>query len=241
MRIGIVAALPGELKPLVKGWEQQPSGVRGLSIWRTEQRGNELIAVSGGMGSNAALRAFTAAEFLGALDAVLSIGWAGALSPETKVGECYEPSEVIDTQTGERFSSGIGDRSVRLVTTPAVVDAAEKRRLYQSYGATLVDMEAATVARLAQMRGVPFFCFKAVSDGTEAHLPDLNRFIDAQGQMQMSAFLVHVALRPRFWGPLLELGRNSSVAATALAELVNRFLAEEMMGRTHEKLEQADQ
>ncbi|MEG9435276.1 nucleoside phosphorylase [Edaphobacter sp. HDX4] len=233
MRVGIVAALPGELKPLVRGWEPQRSGVRGLSIWRTERQGDELIAVSGGMGSNAALRAFTAAEFLGALDVVLSVGWAGALAPEMKTGHCYAPGEIIDAQTGERFSSAAGDRSTRLVTTPDVAGAAEKHRLNQSYGATLVDMEAATVARLAQMRGVPFFCFKAVSDAADAELPDLNRFIDVQGQMQMPQFLAHVALRPRFWGSLLELGRNSAVAARALAEGVNRFLSEEIVGRTH--------
>jgi adenosylhomocysteine nucleosidase len=234
MRVGIVAALPGELKPLVRGWEPQPSGVRGLSIWKTDRSGNELIAVSGGMGANAALRAFTAAEFLGALDAVLSVGWAGALAPEMKAGQCYVPGEVIDAQTGERFSCSMGDRAVGLVTTPDVAGAAEKYRLHQSYGAALVDMEAATVARLAQMRSVPFFCFKAVSDGAEAVLPDLNPFIDLQGQMQMPAFLAYVAVRPQFWGPLLELGRNSSVAARALAERVNSFLTEEIVGRTHQ-------
>jgi adenosylhomocysteine nucleosidase len=83
------------------------------------------------------------------------------------------------------------------------------------------------------MRGVPFFCFKGVSDAADAELPDLNRFIDVQGQMQMPSFLAHVALRPRFWGSLLELGRNSAVAARALAEDVNRFLSEEIVGRTH--------
>jgi len=226
MRVGIIAALPGELKPLVHGWEPQRSGVRGLSVWKINSQGKELIAACAGMGTNAALRGFSAVEFLGALDLVLSVGWAGALQPGMKPATCYSPAEVIDTQTGERFAATTGEPSVRLVTTPQVADAAEKLRLYQSYSAALVDMEAATVARLAQMRGIPFACFKGVSDSEHADLPDLNGFIDAQGQMQMPSFLAHVALRPRFWGPLLELGRNSSIAAKAIAEGVNRFLAE---------------
>jgi len=231
MRIGIIAALPGELKPLVRGWEPQSSGVRGLSVWKTVRDGHELIAVSGGMGANAALRAFTAAEFLGALDIAVSVGWAGALTREMETGKCYRPGEVIDVQTGERFSSATGQSSVRLVTTARVADAAEKQRLHSSYGTSLVDMEAATVARLAQMRGVPFYCFKAVSDSEHAALPDLNRFIDAQGQMQMASFVAHVAVRPGFWGPLIELGRNSSVAARAIAQSVNKFLTEQSQGK----------
>lgn len=231
MRIGIVAALPGELKPLVRGWEPQSSGVRGLSVWKTVRDGHELIAVCGGMGANAALRAFTAAEFLGALDLAVSVGWAGALTPKLQAGKCYLPCEVIDVQTGERFSSSAGQTAIRLVTTARVADAAEKQRLHQSYAASLVDMEAATVARLAQMRGVPFYCFKGVSDSEHAALPDLNRFIDVQGQMQMASFIAHVAVRPGLWGPLIELGRNSSVAARAIAESVNGFLAEQTRGK----------
>ncbi|RZU39209.1 nucleoside phosphorylase [Edaphobacter modestus] len=234
MRVGIIAALPGELKPLVRNWERYRSGVKGLSVWRTTREEDELIAVCGGMGANAALRAFTAAEFLGALDLVLSVGWAGALAPEMKTGDCYIPSEVIDAQTGERFLLTEGKRKLRLVTTPRVADTEEKRRLSESYGAALVDMEAATVARLAQIRGVPFCCFKAVSDAPDAKLPDLNGVIDTQGQMQMLPFLAYVAVRPGFWGSLLELGKNSSVAARAIAENVNRFLMEKDVERTNQ-------
>jgi adenosylhomocysteine nucleosidase len=224
VRIGLVAALPGELKPLVLGWERQRTGVRGIAVWKTVRGEDELIAVSGGMGSDAAMRSFTAAEFLGALDLVLSIGWVGALVPEMKTGHCYLPSEVIDAQTGERFFMPRPDTALRLVTTAAVAGEQEKRRLAESYGASLVDMEAATVARLAQIRGIPFACFKGVSDAPDAVLPDLNGFIDAQGQMRMPSFLAYVAMRPQFWGSLLALGRNSGQAAKAIADEVNRFL-----------------
>lgn len=224
MRVGIIAALSGELKPLVRGWDRQRTGVKGISVWKTVRGDDELIAVSGGMGTDAAMRSFTAAEFLGALDLVLSVGWVGALVLEAKTGHCYVPSEVIDAQTGERFFLTEGKRKLRLVTTARVADEQEKQRLAQSYGAALVDMEAAAVARLAQIRGIPFACFKGVSDAPDAVLPDLNDFIDAQGQMRMLPFLAHVAVRPRFWGSLLTLGKNSSVAAQAIADQVHQFL-----------------
>ena len=224
MRIGIIAALPGELKYLVKGWESVSSPTRGIAIWVKYTRDDEYIAVSGGMGAPAALRSFAAAEHIGTLDMVLSVGWAGALHEGMKPGHCYIASEIIDALSGERFSLTSGDRKQRLVTTPHVADEAEKRRLRSTYGAVLVDMEASAIARLAQIRSIPVCCFKAVSDGFGAKLPDLNPFIDKQGQLRMIPFLGHVAVRPKYWASLIQLGRTSNAAAKSLAESIQRFL-----------------
>lgn len=223
MKIGIIAALPGELKPLVRGVARLPV-VRGsgVEMWEWERGNLQLVAVCAGMGAAAARRAFTAAEHTGSLDEVLSVGWAGALTETAAVGECFVASEVVDAQTGERFA--LGSVGVRCVTTARVADAGEKRRLAATYGATLVDMEAATVARLARMRGIPMRCLKAVSDGLDAELPDLNPYIDAMGKLRMAPFLAAVAVRPQSWGALLRLGRNSAKAAEALADAVNAYL-----------------
>jgi adenosylhomocysteine nucleosidase len=224
MRIAIIAALPGELKPLVRGWEKVASPTKGISLWLSSAGDDEYIAVCGGMGAAAALRSFAAAEHIGTLDMVLSVGWAGALDDGMKAGQCYIASEVIDAQTGERFALTEGERKQRLVTTSQVSDEAEKVRLHDTYGAVLVDMEASSIARLAQIRNISICCFKAVSDGRGAKLPNLNPFIDANGQMRMLPFLAHVALRPRYWLSLIQLGSTSSKAARALAALIQRFL-----------------
>jgi adenosylhomocysteine nucleosidase len=226
MRTGIIAALPGELQPLVRGWERMPAAKdSGVRLWQTSVGQHEVVASCAGMGAPAARRAFAAAEFLGAMDLVVSVGWAGALREESGPGECFEISEIVDVLTGERFrAEGVG---VRLVTTVRVADADEKRRLADSYGAALVDMEAAAVARLAQMRAIPVRCFKAVSDGYQALLPDLNPFINVSGQLEMPRFLAYVALRPAYWGPLAQLGRNSALAANTLASKVKHFLENE--------------
>lgn len=231
MRIGIVAALPGELKPLVRGWERLSSPVKGLFIWIKTKGEDEYIAVCSGMGTQAVLRSFTAAEHIGTLDMVLSVGWAGALDEGMKAGHCYIASEVIDARTGERFSFTEGGGRQRLVTTPHVADEAEKVRLHDTYEAALVDMEAAAVARLAQMREIPICCFKAVSDGKDARLPNLNRFIDLNGQLQMLPFLAYVAVRPRYWSSLMKLGRTSHIAAEALAGSILKFLEEKNVDR----------
>lgn len=224
MRIAIIAALPGELKPLVRGWERVSSPTKGISIWLGGSGDDEYIAVCGGMGTAAALRSFAAAEHIGTLDIVLSVGWAGALDDGMKAGECYLVSEVIDAQTGERFALTETHHNHRLVTTAQVANEAEKVRLHATYGAVLVDMEASAIARLAQIRNISIYCFKAVSDGRGAKLPDLNPFIDASGQMRMLPFLAHVALRPQYWGALMQLASTSSKAAKALALSIRKFI-----------------
>ncbi len=224
MRIGIIAALPDELKPLVRGWQRVKGTAKNVSAWRRPGGSDDVVAVCGGMGSAAALRAFAAAEADGPLDLVLSVGWAGALTAEENLSHVM--SEIIDAQTGERFLLTDGERRLRVVTASRVADAAEKRRLHDSYGAVLVDMEAAAIARLAQMRGIPMCCFKAVSDGAGAELPDINPFISAEGQLELPRFLAHVAVRPRFWGALMEMGSRGPKAAKALARTIEGFLVE---------------
>jgi adenosylhomocysteine nucleosidase len=225
MRIAIIAALPGELKPLVKGWQRVSTNVSGIKKWILTRDSDTWIAVCAGMGAEAALRAFASAVSDGPVDMLLSVGWAGSLDPEVHPGTAHVPTVVIDAQTGEQFSLTEGKRQWRLVTTARVADEAEKTRLAATYsGAVLVDMEAAAVARLAEMHSIPLLCIKGVSDAAGATLPDLNLFIDARGKMQMARFLAHIAVRPRFWPSLLHLGKNSACAADAMRDLILKFM-----------------
>lgn len=226
MRIGIIAALPGELKQLVNtGWRRVETKGKFVSKWIGGSGEDVWIAVCAGMGADAARRAFVEAESDGPLDLVLSVGWAGALGPELRSGDAYAVSVVIDAQTGEQFQLTEGKRKLRLVTTTRVADGDEKIRLRSTYrGAVMVDMEAATIVRLARMRGLAVCCIKAISDGVEEQIPDFNPFIDESGQMRMLPFVLHVMGRPRYWGPLIRLGRTSSKAAESLASAILTFL-----------------
>ena len=224
MRIGIIAAVPLELKHIARGWEVVPCAARYAKAWRTvDAAGDIRIAACAGMGADAARRAFAAAEADGLLDGVLSVGLAGATLQELRVGECLVLSEVIDASTGERFTLTDGKRRLRIASLSQVADAREKNRVRETYGAVMVDMESATVARMAQQRGIPMCCIKAVSDEVDAVLPDVGPFL-REGQLRLAPFLASVAMRPSMWGPLLRLGGNSSTAAKRLAVTVNEFL-----------------
>src|SRR5208337_3357235 len=103
-----------------------------------------------------------------------------------------------------------------LATSPKVADEAEKRRLATSYSAALVDMEAAGIARLAHMRGIPFYAIKGISDPLDAKLPDFNRFLSPQGQFQLFRFAIFAAIRPWYWPSLARMGENSRKASQSI-------------------------
>jgi adenosylhomocysteine nucleosidase len=223
-RTAIIAALPAELKPLTRGWQHERSN--GVDLWRWSFDGGEWIAACAGAGVNRAAKAFAEVEKSGELDSVISTGWAGALREELVPGQTYDVSTVIDARTGERFVTTGPPNDCWLVTNSRVADAAEKQRLASTYEAALVDMEAAGVARLARMRGIPFYCIKGISDGYSDHLPDFNRFISTDGQFQLLRFVFFALVRPWHWRALIRMGENSSKAARSIAASVLDLLDE---------------
>jgi adenosylhomocysteine nucleosidase len=221
-RTAIIAAFPGEVKPLVRGW---PHGTRnGVDFWAQRDSEDEWIVGCAGAGQSAATRAFAAIEDGGPVDLVFSVGWAGALTARIATGTAHNVAGVIDVQTGERFRCDAGAGELWLATSPRVADETEKRRLASAYHASLVDMEATAVARLAAMRAIPFYCIKGVSDGLNENLPDFNRFLAPDGKLQMGRLLVFAILHPWYWPALLRMGENSSKAAQSIAESLHEFL-----------------
>lgn len=216
-RVGIIAALPGELKPLIRGWQQRGP----LHFGRIGE--TECIAIAGGMGAEAAARACEPVLAQDKLDALVSIGWAGSLSCGLQPRTACAIYDVIDSVTGERFVTDFA-AGQRLVTLDHVARSEEKRDLAQKFQAPLVDMEAAAVARIAAARNLAFYCFKGVSDGANDKLPDFNQFLGKDGQLQMPRLITYAVLNPKYWTVLKQLDRQSRGAAESLAGIVTESL-----------------
>jgi adenosylhomocysteine nucleosidase len=247
-RTAIIAAMPGELKPLTRGWQHTHS--KGVDLWSA----GDCIAACAGAGVSAATRAFAEVEKLGPIDKVISTGWAGALRAEIESGQAYWVAGVLDARTGERFETadvlsdpsrknkdaarvghpGVDESPISqnremghpvvpfqsglwLVTSATVAGKAEKQRLASTTPASLVDMEAAAIARLAAARGISFFCIKGISDGYIDQLPDFNRFILSDGRFHLARFVLFVLPRPCYWSALIRMGENSKKASCAIA------------------------
>jgi adenosylhomocysteine nucleosidase len=222
-RTAIIAAFPGELKPLVHGW---PHSTRNqIHFWAQRNQEEEWIAACAGAGQDAATRAFAAIEEGGPIDLVFSVGWAGALRKDIVPGSAHNLAGVVDLKTGERFRCDAGAGDLWLATSPKVANRHEKERLSVDYYAGLVDMEAAAIARLAAMRGIPFYAIKGVSDALTDRLPDFNRFLAPSGQFELATFTLFAILRPWYWPSLVRMGENSKRASQSIAESLHDFLS----------------
>jgi adenosylhomocysteine nucleosidase len=232
IRTAIIAAMAGELKPLVRGWRHAKRNR--VDTWRWSYGTGEWVAACAGAGQNAATRALAEIEKDGPVASVLSVGWAGALSEAYRPGQAHLVAGVIDTLTGERFrvpqfpsTDSKAQAEIWLATSSKVADAAEKQRLATAYRAALVDMEAAAIARLAGMRGISFHCIKGVSDGLNDQLPDFNRFLTREGQFRTAGFALFALFHPRYWSALRQMGENTKKASQSIAEFVFDLLDEQ--------------
>jgi adenosylhomocysteine nucleosidase len=220
--IAIIAALPREIAGLVRGVPADAALLqRGVHLYRMEQA----VVVAAGMGAGRAAVAVEAALAVGMVKTLISAGLAGSCSAELHAGEVAEASLLIDEKTGERFSLE-AEGEFTLVTTDAIASVQEKARLSVAYGASLVDMEAATVARLASAHGVGFRAVKGISDAHDFELASLSRFAGRHGGFRTGAFALHTALRPGQWAKAAKLGRESNRALTALHEALQTIILE---------------
>ena len=148
---------------------------------------------------------------------------AGALVPELHVGETIFPATVIDTQDASRHETAIKNAPVAntplgraiLASYPEIAGSAQKQKLAKSYGAQAVDMEAAAVARAAQLHGLPFLAIKSISDEYDFNLPDMTPFV-RDGKFQTKHFAFHMAIRPWLWLSVYRLARNTRIASENL-------------------------
>jgi adenosylhomocysteine nucleosidase len=210
-QVAIIAALPREIASLVRGVAADPALVaKKIFLYRLPGA----VVVAAGMGAARVTLAVEAALGAAPVQALLSVGVAGACDPALRVGAIVRAGVVVDARTGERFEDL--QNSQVLVTGAEIASVAEKRRLFAAYGASAVDMEAATVARLARAHGLEFGAIKAISDASEFELQELGRFATADGQFREAAFAAYVAVRPWMWSKTIELARNSAVALRAL-------------------------
>jgi len=219
--IAMVAALEREVGPLVKDWHSTDREYAGREFRFFEN--DKCVVVCGGIGTEASRRAAEAVIALYQPRAVWSVGFAGALEKQLRVGELVHARQVVDARDGSRVDTGSG--SGVLVSFSSVAGEEQKAKLAKAYGAQAVDMEAASVAKSAQAHGLVFAVAKVISDEVGFPMPPMEQFTAADGSFRTGKFVLYAAERPWVWGTVMRLARNSEKAALALcADLKERML-----------------
>jgi adenosylhomocysteine nucleosidase len=153
---------------------------------------------------------------------IYSVGFAGALEPTLSVGDVIEPQRVINARDGSITVLDQGQGT--LITFGTVAGPAQKAKLREAYAAQAVDMEAAAVARAAELRGVKFAVAKVISDEFDFGFPSTEQFVDSAGQFSEMQFAIFAALRPWLWPKVTRLARNSNHASRSLCAWLEKNL-----------------
>ncbi len=232
-KVAFVAALEREVRPLVRTWRVNEKEYDGRRFQFFED--GEAVLVCGGIGPEPARRAAEAVIALYAPMVVYSVGFAGALDHDLKVGDLIQPAQVIDARDSSRMNVS-GGKGI-LVSFGSVASPVQKAKLRVSFSAQAVDMEAAAVARAAQLRGVEFGVVRSISDEFDFTFPATEQFVDSTGNFQQGRFAVYAALRPWLWPKVRSLAVNSNVASRALCEWLATSLASANESAPRQKVE----
>ena len=234
MALLFVAAEADELKPFA----DRLVALRKLN-WPLDyafegiQEGRRVMLVANGAGPalaaralEVAIRAVSASDLSASkLEAVVSVGFCGALQTRMEVGSILIPAEVLDAATQQVFSCidlGLGPAPEgRLVSQDRVANtAAEKQKLGET-GAVSVDMEAAGIAVRAKRADLPFACIKVVSDRMEESFGlDLNAMRSKEGRIARGKIGYYALTHPALIPELFRLRRRAQDAGRALGEFL---------------------
>lgn len=232
-RILLVAAEPREFDGLLRFC----SGVQKLAwpvYWARygESGGRQLWMVANGAGAEHAGRAAEAACAECHPEAMVSMGFCGALDPALKIGDVFVATGITRIMGAApavraQFAVGLPQSSAghalgTLASIDHVAQTAAEKKLLRASGASAVEMEAAGVARSATDYGIPFFCVRSVTDTAgQSFVTDFNKALLSDGHFGTIRILTS-ALRSRgkAFPELFRLRNSCHIASHTLGEFI---------------------
>ncbi|UCH86201.1 MAG: hypothetical protein JSU97_06595 [Dehalococcoidia bacterium] len=248
--IAIIAALDVELSPL----ERRAKAKRCPSPpWPPTREGTlagrQVLVARTGMGSARAQEATSALIQHHSPEAILSIGLAGSLTDELRVGHLviarqvyalHEPFHegplaasnglacdpaLVELAVAAARQRRLAFREGVSLTVPQVIDQPEvKRRIGDSLPVEMVEMESYWVGRVAADQGIPFLIVRVILDELGDRLPDLPNTVDETGAIARSRALRHLLSRPGQIPALVRLAVNTRRASQRLAVFAEAFV-----------------
>jgi len=170
--------------------------------------------------------------------AVLSIGFAGALSSCLQVGDLVVARDVRESNTKPDANLLSAAEQLRLnmpfhfglaITSNQILwQAKSKQELSRSLlenEVGFVDMESTAVANVCAKRGVPFLIARSITDLLDEDLPlDFNLCRNSDGRVDQKRVMKAALLKPAAVKGLLELRKRSRVCSERMAAFVERFV-----------------
>jgi adenosylhomocysteine nucleosidase len=183
--------------------------------------GHAAVAVANGPGPALAGRALDMLKGTYELDAIISIGYCGALDGSLEPGDIVVGTAVNGTDARrpviERaYAAGA------IISADRVVLTAEEKETLRRSGAVAVEMEAGALADRARTWNVPFYCVRVVTDTATETMPlNFNLCRTSEGRFSRSRIVMAALRRPGVLFPeLMKLDRRCRRASDALGDFI---------------------
>jgi adenosylhomocysteine nucleosidase len=150
---------------------------------------------------------------------VIVAGFAGALREGLPLAEVVVASDVVDEFGGRWATTWPTERSGRILTCERMIgEPALKKKLGATHQADAVDMESSAVAEVCHRHGIPFGCFRVVSDDENKPLSRRLMGLVESGRVRIWRVLWEVLRSPRMGVELIRLAKHTRFAADRLAQ-----------------------
>ncbi len=247
--VGLIAAMPGEIRPLLKvAGKYTKTKLGGFSLYGFSVAGRECRLIESGIGMKRAADAVKTLITGFKPEIIISFGFGGAVLPGMIAGDLAiaeraffwcgthpDNGEIIrfavqpDILAALEQIVGKFGFSVRLgdfLTSDKILNKAELTGLLPSdMKNPVLDMETWAVAREAVQNKVPILAIRAVSDAADEELEfSLDRFVDREMNVRILRVLLAIASKPRILPQLLRLAGNSRIAGKNLATALHELL-----------------
>ncbi len=217
---------------------------RDFRLYRGKLKSRDTLLVQTGMGKE---RAENATQFV--LDrypvtAIISLGFAGALNPELRIGDLVvcatlhgQPGSgqeekkleplAPDAKLLSLASQGPGDRTTRFrpgigVTVLQLNSSTQKMQgLSENFHADIVDMESYWIARIASAWRIPFIAIRSISDNIQSSVQPFDRILAPDGELLWKKAVLCFLLHPWYLLNVFTLYRNTRPAKRNLAAFVS--------------------
>jgi adenosylhomocysteine nucleosidase len=176
------------------------------------------------------------AALAGGATALISFGLAGGLDPSLEAGDLLIPTQVF--WQGRVFapdahlSSALGGfRGAAILAGDAVAAGVEtKSALWETTGASAIDLESGVVAELAARRGVAFAVLRAVCDPAWRALPPAAlAALDGRGMIGIGRVASSVLRKPHQIPSVLTLAWDARRARKTLIDHVAGLMARDAL------------
>ena len=221
------AALPQEIKHFCRILDiKMPDKHNLVSYKRITQEKEIGVAVSG-VGQS---RMRNLLESLSGDDVTywISIGFAGGLDPALHPGDCIIGNKVINSSGGvyscqdECVPATTDSSHILYCADKVVATQQEKSRLFETTGASAVDMESAAVAWYAQKRGERFAWIRVISDAAGDMVPEaVFDCISKDGFPSSLAAIKTILFNPLTLKPFIKLGLRSAMCSRNLSKEIH--------------------